>query len=54
MNATTMTAKNAVRKKTDLTNFSFKRETIIVLHGDVPADCSESVMVYSPPFGLKK
>ena len=31
-----MTAKNAVRKNTDLTNLSFMRETITVLHGDVP------------------
>ena len=33
MNATTMTAKNAVRKNTDLTNLSFMRETTGVYPG---------------------
>ena len=51
MNATTMTAKNAVKKNTDLTNLSFKRETIAVLHGDVPAKCSVWVMTCRLPSG---
>jgi hypothetical protein len=53
MNATTITAKSAVRKNTDLTNLSFKRETLAVLPGDVPADSSEWVMVYRLPLGKK-
>jgi hypothetical protein len=53
MNTTTMTAKNAVRKNTDLTNLSFKRETLAVLLGGVSADSSEWVMVYRLPLGKK-
>ena len=53
MNTTTMTAKNAVKKNTDLTIFSFKRETIAALPGDFPAEHSDCVMVYRLPVGKK-
>jgi hypothetical protein len=48
-----MTAKNAVTKNTDLTNFSLMRETSALFPGSVPTDCSLSVMVCHLPVGKK-
>jgi|GEM_PF-4556497 len=48
-----MTAKNAVTKNTDLTNFSLIRETSAVFPGSFPADVSLSVMICHLPVGKK-
>lgn len=54
MNATTMTAKNAVTKNTDLTNRSLMRETKAVFPGSFPTGFSLSVMVCHLSTLLKK
>lgn len=48
-----MTAKNAVTKNTDLTNFSLIRETNAVFPGSFPADGFLSVMVCHLPVNKK-
>jgi hypothetical protein len=53
MNATTITAKKAVKKNIDLTNFSFKREIMTLRAGDASAGHSACVMIGHLPLGKK-
>jgi len=48
MNATTITAKNAVAKNTDLMNLSFIRDTTTVFPELFMGDFSVSVMISRP------